>query len=123
MLLGVWLFGSTAMMIGASFSGGGFATGFTDTFVLIVLGLVPPYTLIMSVYDGSLMALLIMTFLAIAVHSLLESDRWILPPALQARLSQWYRAPDRVIKARSAKAKLRRYAVDADLQSARPKSV
>ena len=90
MLLGMWLFASTAMMIGASFSGGGFATGFSDTLVVIVLGLVPPYTLIMSAYDGTLVALLVATFLAVGMHYLFEPHDWILPPSVRMRLSRWY---------------------------------
>lgn len=90
MLLGVWLSASTAMMIGASFSGGGFATGFVDTLVVIVVGLLPPYMLMMSAYDGSVVALLVTTFLAIGLHCLIEPRHWILPPSLRARLSQWY---------------------------------
>jgi multisubunit Na+/H+ antiporter MnhB subunit len=45
MASGVWLFASTAMMIGASFSGGGFANGFVEAILVILLGLLPPYTL------------------------------------------------------------------------------
>jgi hypothetical protein len=90
MLIGVWLFASTAMMISASFAGGGFATGVADTFVVIVLGLLPPYTLVMSAYDGSVVALLLTTFLAVGLHFLIEPHHWIVPPHLRGPLSQWY---------------------------------
>jgi hypothetical protein len=90
MASGVWLFASTAMMIGASFSGGGFANGFVEAILVILLGLLPPYTLIMSVYDASLLGLLITTFLALGAHFTFESEHWILPPEMQTRLKRWY---------------------------------
>ncbi len=90
MIVGVWLFGPTAMMVGASFSGGGFATGLADTLVVIALGLLPPYTLIMATYDGSLIGLLVASFLAIGAHLKVEMDHWILPPNMRSRLRRWY---------------------------------
>lgn len=59
MLIGIWLLGSTAMMIGASYSGGGFASSEVSTWYGVALGLLPPYTFIMATYDGILGALLI----------------------------------------------------------------
>jgi hypothetical protein len=96
MIVGVWLFASVAMMIGASFSGGGFAGSISETVIVIVLGLLPPYTLIMSTYDGSLYALLLTTLIAFGAHFLLEPEHWILPPNLRNRLRHWYE--QRVIK-------------------------
>lgn len=90
MMIGVWLLASTAMMISASFSKGGFAQGIVDTLGVVVLGLIPPYTLIMTAYDGSLLALLITTCLAVGAHFLFELDHWIVPPSLRTRLKRWY---------------------------------
>jgi hypothetical protein len=93
MIIGVWLLGSTAMMIGASFSGGGFSSSALDTIVVIFLGLLPPYTMIMSTYDGSLFGLLLVSFLAVFAHFQFESDNWVLPPSLRLRIIRWYEAP------------------------------
>ncbi len=90
MILGVWLFGSLAMMIGATFAGGGFATGVADTVGVIALGLLPPYTLIMATYDGSVLALLFTSCLALGVHLQVEGDHWILPATVRKVLRRWY---------------------------------
>ena len=63
MLLGVWTLGSLSMMLGASFSGGGFAQPGSDVWDVIALGLRPQYTYIMAAYDGSLLALGLATIL------------------------------------------------------------
>jgi hypothetical protein len=89
-LLGVWLFGSTAMMVGATFSGGGFKTGLGETFIVIMLGLLPPYTMIMSAYDGSLLALLLTTCIGVALHLQFEIEHWILPLTLGISIQSWY---------------------------------
>jgi len=63
MLAGVWLLGGLCMTIGASFSGGGFVGpgGLRGAFFVIAMSLLPIYTFIMSTYDGSLGALLLVT--------------------------------------------------------------
>jgi len=58
-LLGIWLAGGLAMTIGATFSGGGFAT--SGGWKGLGLGAIPPFTLMMASYDGSLFALLLTT--------------------------------------------------------------
>ena len=72
MLLGIWLFGGFCMIVGASFSGGGFVgSGLPATMLLIAISWVPIYTGMAATYDGSLFALLLASaglFLA-----------WILP--------------------------------------------
>lgn len=90
MITGVWLFASTGMTINASFSGGGFANGFVNGILVIVLGLVPPYTLIMSAYDGIVLALFFVTSFAGVAHFIFEAEHWILPPETQSRLKRWY---------------------------------
>ncbi len=68
MLLGVWLLGGFFMQVGASFSGGGFAVGaLSDLTVLLLLSLFPPATFMMATYDGSLLALLLVTALAVVL--------------------------------------------------------
>ena len=63
MLVGLWTLGGLFMTVSASFSGGGFASpgGVRETFLVILLSFLPPYTFIMATYDGSLFALLLAT--------------------------------------------------------------
>ncbi len=56
-VLGVWVFGPTCMMVGASFSGGGFAHADALAPLGIAMLLFPPSSFIMATYDGSLGAL------------------------------------------------------------------
>ena len=58
-LLGIWLSGGLAMTISATFSGGGFAT--SGGWKGVGLGAIPPFTLMMASYDGSLFAILLTT--------------------------------------------------------------
>jgi hypothetical protein len=81
MLIGIWLFASSAMLLSTAFSGG--ATGPTaENIALIALGLLPPYTLMMATYDGSLLALISATMLMLLMHFMFERDRWIVPVRL-----------------------------------------
>jgi hypothetical protein len=52
-LAGIWLLGGLAMTASWSFSGGGFARAEGLGLVTALLGALPPYTFIMSPYDGS----------------------------------------------------------------------
>src|SRR5713226_8951726 len=79
MILGIWGLGSTAMMAGESFGGGGFATGISDSLIVIALGLLPPYTMIMATYDASIFAVFIGVFLMLGAHVLFERNHWVLP--------------------------------------------
>ncbi len=69
MLLGVWLLGGFFMTVGASFSGGGFAgaNGSRGAVTLILTSVVPIVTFMMSAYDGSLFALLIVSGAALVM--------------------------------------------------------
>jgi hypothetical protein len=60
LLAGVWLFGGFFMLVGASFSGGGF-TSARESVTTILLSIFPMYTFIMATYDGALLALLLVT--------------------------------------------------------------
>ena len=64
-LLGIWLIGGFAMTISASFSGGGFAT--SGGWKGVGLGAIPPFTLMMASYDGSLAALVLTTLCLLTV--------------------------------------------------------
>jgi hypothetical protein len=69
LILGVWLFGGFFMMVGASFSGGGFANpdGSHSAVMLTLASVVPFFTYMLSAYDGSLLALLIVSCVALAI--------------------------------------------------------
>ena len=76
-LAGVWLFGGLFMMVGQTFSGGGFLApgGTRSVLMTLMLSLVPMYTFIMATYDGSLGALLLVSAAAFLV--------WIIQRSLQ----------------------------------------
>jgi hypothetical protein len=60
MLIGIWLLGPLMMLIGASFSGGGFSkAGMWE--VVAMTALFPVFTFMMSTYDGTLLALLLVS--------------------------------------------------------------
>jgi hypothetical protein len=59
MLLGIYLCGGLAITANATFSGGGFATPEGRIFVL--LGAIPPFTLMASAYDGTFLPLLLVS--------------------------------------------------------------
>ncbi len=60
-LLGIWMLGPLSMMISSSFSGGGFTQ--SGTWHILLNGVVQfvPLTFMMSTYDGTLLALIIVT--------------------------------------------------------------
>jgi hypothetical protein len=87
MLAGVWLFGSSAMMISATLCGGGARQGTAIAVGTFLLGLLPPYTFIMATYDGALGGLMLITgILSLAwvpfeiVRSLRRKQRPTVPP-------------------------------------------
>ncbi len=67
LILGVWLFGGFCMMVDASFAGGGFArpAGSQGAVMLTLAG--PFSTYMMSAYDDSLLALLIVSVAALTI--------------------------------------------------------
>jgi hypothetical protein len=94
MMLGLWCLGSTAMMVGSSFfQGGGFRAGTSDALIVIALGLLPPYTLMMATYDGSVIGLFVGTSLMLGAHLLFERNHWVLPPLISAWLRRFYYTP------------------------------
>lgn len=78
MFVGVWLLGSTAMLLGSTFQGAGLYGG-VESLLMVPMGLFPPYTCIMATYDGSLFALLL-TLLLPLCHPIFEQKNWIVPP-------------------------------------------
>ena len=80
MLLGVWLLGSSAMVIGYGLlSGISFSELWPHGLAALVLGLIPIYLFIMSGYDGSLGALLITTILMLFMQFMFESNHRMIP--------------------------------------------
>ena len=69
MLVGVWLTGGMFMFVGATPSGGGFASGggFWVPVMVAALSLIPIYTLMAAIYDGSLFALVAVTLVPFLV--------------------------------------------------------
>ncbi len=90
MILGVWFLGPTAMMVGASFYGGGFV-GRHDIWVVILMGFLPFYTFIMATYDASLLGLLIASAAMVTAHFKFEPKHWAILPQLRAWLTRGYR--------------------------------
>lgn len=87
MLLGVWVFGPTAMVLGATFRGAGFlALNAHEALMATLGGLFPPFSFIMATYDGSLFALLLAWALMPIFHFVFELKGWILPPSWRAHL-------------------------------------
>lgn len=78
MFAGVWLLGSTAILLGSTFQGAGLYGG-AESLLVVPMGLFPPYTCIMATYDGSLFALLF-TLLLPLCHTVFERKSWIAPP-------------------------------------------
>jgi len=68
-LVGVWLLGGPFIVIGASFSGGGFVgpDGFIGGLRMMFITLVPIFTIPMATYDGSLGALYIVSVVALLI--------------------------------------------------------
>jgi hypothetical protein len=85
LMLGVWMLGGIFMAAGWCFSGGGFASfhGARDVLVGIVLYSLPPVVFMMSAYDGSLFALLIVSFAALLMKAppvdVSAFGRWLQP--------------------------------------------
>lgn len=77
MLSGIYLLGPLFMFLGQTFRGAGFheVRGLRDWFLMALFSLIPPYTLMMSVYDTTLFALLFATVFLICGHFALERSR------------------------------------------------
>jgi hypothetical protein len=69
LMLGVWMFGGFFIAVGSSFANGGFLgpDGFRGGVITTLIGFIPPFTFIMSAYDGSLGAIVLTTLAAVLV--------------------------------------------------------
>jgi hypothetical protein len=76
MLFGIWFFGPFCMMISASFSGGGFFSPEPWLSLASAVVLFLPYTFMMSTYDGTLGALLIITVLFLIIGAVGLASRF-----------------------------------------------
>jgi hypothetical protein len=73
MLLGIWFLAPAMITIGTSFAGAGFRLGMISVLAVIFgTALFPIFTLIMSGYDLTIPALLLVTMLLIGAHFALE---------------------------------------------------
>lgn len=82
MLLGVYFLGPTMVMAGFTPLGGGFSQGDASICLTmcVAFAVMPPCTLIMSTYDLSLFALLLVSCLLIILHHRYEYGRRFRPP-------------------------------------------
>lgn len=88
MVLGIWVAGPLATMIGATFHGGGFSTPGTWPFVIVATLLFPVFTFMMATYDGTLGALFLSSLFFTVMHILYEKASWILPPLVWNRIKR-----------------------------------
>ncbi len=79
---GVWLLGPLSMTLANTFLGAGFSTGNSVGNVgwVLLLTVFPPGTFMMSTYDGSLGALILMSIFMLTLHFLYERGHWLIPP-------------------------------------------
>ena len=88
MLLGVWTLGSAAMATGAAFTSGGFPYQGEVVDVNLLTSLLPSSTFRLSMFDGSLAALVLSTILMIFLHLKYERGSWIIPPVVFGRVKK-----------------------------------
>ena len=82
--IGIWLFGPSSMTIIGLLSGGGHHPwGIVDYGYILLFSIVPVYTLMMSAYDGTIIAVLVGSALMVIMHIWLERDNWLIPPRLK----------------------------------------
>jgi len=82
MLVGVWLSGGLFIMLAATTEGAGFATTrFPDSVLVIAASVIPVFTWMLSAYDGSLFALLGVTFFAGLVWAIRNDGLPNIPPS------------------------------------------
>lgn len=86
---GVWLLGPLSMTLANTFLGAGFSTGNSVGNVgwVLLLTVFPPGTFMMSTYDGSLGALILMSVLMLILHFSYERGHWLIPP----RMARFFR--------------------------------
>lgn len=82
--IGVWLLGPLCMMFAWTFVGGGFAK-MEGVGYMLLCSVFPPGTFMMSTYDGSLGALVLVSILVVVLHFRYERGHWLMSPRV-ARL-------------------------------------
>lgn len=87
-LVGVWLTEPWFMTLAGALRTPEIVRGMTlaDYVQLCLMSVFPPYTLYMSVWQGSAYALILATVLMPVCHHVLERDRWFIPPEWKHRL-------------------------------------
>lgn len=81
MVLGVVFLATFAITIGATLRGAGFAERAGPTLLGVLLGTaIPIYGFIAATYDGSLYALVFVSFCMPLVHLIFERRNWVIPP-------------------------------------------
>lgn len=78
---GVWVLGPLSMMLANTFLGAGFSRGNSAGSVgwVLLLTVFPPGTFMMSAYDGSLGALILMSIVMLILHFSCERGHWLVP--------------------------------------------
>lgn len=91
---GVWMLGPLSMTLANTFLGAGFSIGHTGENIgyVVLLSVFPPGTLMMSTYDGSLGALILLSIIMLILHSSYERGHWLVPP----RVSRFFRRDARL---------------------------
>ena len=84
---GAWLLGPLSMTLANTFLGAGFSTGNSPENVgwVLLITVFPPGTFMMSAYDGSLGALILMSIVMLILHFSCERGHWLILPRV-ARL-------------------------------------
>jgi hypothetical protein len=67
MVSGVWLTGGLFIMLSATLGGGGFASAPAFSILLVFGSVIPILTCMLATYDGSLLALLVVTSVALLI--------------------------------------------------------
>lgn len=81
MLAGTVFLGTLAMTIGSTIRGGGFSEHPGSTFLAVLLGtVIPIYAFVAATYDGSLYALIFVSFLMPLLHLVFERQNWVIRP-------------------------------------------
>jgi hypothetical protein len=86
---GVWVHGPLSMTLANTLLAAGFSAGNAGENVgyVLLFSVFPPGTLMMSTYDGSLGALILMSTLMLIFHFSYERGHWLVPP----RVSRFFR--------------------------------
>jgi hypothetical protein len=92
--IGVWVLGPLSMTVANTFLGAGFSKGNAAENVgyVLLFSVFPPGTLMMSTYDGSLGALILLSILMLIFHFSYERGHWLVP----RRVSRFFRRDSRL---------------------------